>query len=70
MEEQHDNVIMTKKYVGISGDPGVCAEIKQANIPLGARLSFINGTKITTLAQAAYLLQNLPRPVSICFEFL
>jgi len=70
MEEHHDNVIMTKKYVGMSGDSWVCEEIMQANIPLGARLSFINGTKITTLEQAGHLLQTLPRPVSICFEFL
>ena len=52
------------------GDPGVCPEIKKANIPLGARLSFINGTKITTLAQARRLIRTSPRPVAICFEFL
>ena len=47
----------------------VCPEIKAANIPRGACLSVINGTKIKTVVQAAQIMRIFPRPVTVRFEF-
>jgi hypothetical protein len=66
---QDGKAILTKKKVASADQSGVCPEIKAANIPLGACLSFINGTKIVSTKQAAQILRSSPRPVTIRFEF-
>ncbi len=68
IEEQNGKAILTKKKVASADQSGVCPEIKTANIPLGACLSVINGTKITTVAQATQIIRTSPRPIVICFE--
>jgi len=67
--DKDGKTIMIEKKVASSEQFGVCPEIKAANIPLGACLSFINGTKIVSVAQAAQIIRNSPRPIAICFEF-
>jgi len=69
IDEQHGKAILTKKKVASSEQSGVCPEIKAANIPLGACLSCINGTKIASVAQAAHIIRTSPRPVTLRFEF-
>jgi len=69
IDEQHGKAILTKKKVASAEQSGVCPEIKAANIPLGACLSFINGTKIASVAQAAHIIRTSPRPVTLRFEF-
>jgi len=59
-----DYVILDIKH------PGVCAEIKEANIPLGARLSFINGTKVTSSEDLHKVLRSRGSgSVTIRFDF-
>ena len=69
VKEQNGKAILIKKIVASSDQSGVCPEIKAANIPLGACLSFINGTKIASVAQAAHIIRTSPRPVTLRFEF-
>jgi hypothetical protein len=69
IDEQDGKAILTDMKVASSEQSGVCPEIKAANIPLGACLSFINGTKITTVPQAARIVRTSPRPVAVRFEF-
>jgi hypothetical protein len=59
-----DYVVMYIKH------PAVCAEIKKANIPLGARLSFINGTKVTSSEDLHKVLRSRGSgSVTIRFDF-
>jgi hypothetical protein len=67
--EQDDKVIIKKKKVESSEQSGVCPEIKAANIPSGACLSFINNTRIVSITQAAKILRTSPRPITFSFEF-